>query len=151
MPRTVQYLFCDDYCEELSKVSFNTLQYYVCLNNYHGLWRTNSKTCLKTCLPRVNLLNFISRVYCLASPMQRLLRERSVESGHMLPNFSELKSGGDNSYAVPPTLKSGGGRVPPVPHRSTPVTVRRAYSFSFMISNCILMFYDVWNNGYFHK
>ena len=34
-------------------------------------------------------------------------------------NFSELKSGGDNSYA-PPTLKSGWMR-PPVPHRSTPV------------------------------
>ena len=37
-------------------------------------------------------------------------------------NFSEMKSGGDYSYAVPHTLKSGGTR-PPVPHRSTPVFV----------------------------
>ena len=42
----------------------------------------------------------------------------------MLRNFSELKSGGDNSYAVPAALKSGGGRVPPVPHRSTPMSIR---------------------------
>ena len=37
---------------------FNTLKYYVCLNRCHGLWRTTAlaiKTCLKTCLPRVNL------------------------------------------------------------------------------------------------
>ena len=45
--------------------------------------------------------NFISRVYCLASPMSRLLRERSGESGYTPRKFSELKSGGDNSYAVP--------------------------------------------------
>ena len=30
-------------------------------------------------------------------------------------NFFELKSGGDNSYAVPPALKSGGTRPPPRP------------------------------------
>ena len=76
---------------------FNTITSYVCLNPRHGLWRTivtfAIKTCFKTCLPRVNLLqilftevrsscalwpvdflmggrNFISRVYCLAtSPM----------------------------------------------------------------------------------
>ena len=55
--------------------------------------------------------------------MYRHLRERSVESGYTLRNFSELKSGGDNSYAVPPRPEKwgGGGRVPPVPHRSTPV------------------------------
>ena len=28
----------------------DTLKCYVCLNNYHGLWRTNSKSCLQTCL-----------------------------------------------------------------------------------------------------
>ena len=38
-------------------------------------------------------------------------------------NFSELKSGGDNSYAVLPALKSGGGgdasppRPPPIDAR----------------------------------
>ena len=37
--------------------------------------------------------NFISRVYCLASPVLRLLRERSGESGYMPRNFSKLKSG----------------------------------------------------------
>ena len=51
--------------------------------------------------------NFITRVYCLASPVSRLLRERSGESGYMPRDFSELKSGGT--------------RPPPVPHRSTPV------------------------------
>ena len=59
--------------------------------------------------------NFISRVYCLAtSPMLRLLRERSGESGYMPRNFSELKSGGDNSYAVPHAEKWG-ERVPRPP------------------------------------
>ena len=37
-------------------------------------------------------------------------------------NFSELKRGG-NAYAVPHADKQG-GRVPPVPHRSTPVLER---------------------------
>ena len=43
-------------------MSFNTIASYVCLNHCHGLWRTAVtwftlaiKTCLKTCLPRVNL------------------------------------------------------------------------------------------------
>ena len=36
-------------------------------------------------------------------------------------NFSELKSGGDNSYAVPPPWKVG-GRVPP--HRPPPIDAR---------------------------
>ena len=59
--------------------------------------------------------------------MYRHLRERSVESGYMLRNISELKSGGggDNSYAVPPRPEKwgggGGDASPPVPHRSTPV------------------------------
>ena len=56
--------------------------------------------------------------------MYRHLRERSVESGYMLRNFSELKSGGDNSYAVPPALKSGGGTRPP---RPPPIDAREAY------------------------
>ena len=63
--------------------------------------------------------NFISRVYCQASPTYRLLRETSGESGYMPRNFSELKSvGGGNLYAVPP---ENWGMRPPVPHRSTPV------------------------------
>ena len=44
-------------------MSLNTLQYYVCLNLCHGLWRITVssvvlaiKTCFKTGLPRVNLL-----------------------------------------------------------------------------------------------
>ena len=43
-------------------------------------------------------------------------------------NFSELKSGGDNSYAAPHPEKCGGGTRPPVPHRSTPVN---------MLYNCV--------------
>ena len=37
--------------------------------------------------------------------------------------YFKQKSGGDISYVVPTKLKSGGGRVPPVPHRSTPMTL----------------------------
>ena len=40
----------------------------------------------------------------------------------MSRNFSELKSGGTIPM-LSPTLKSGGTRPPPVPHRSTPVAV----------------------------
>ena len=44
-------------------MSFKAIKYYVFfINHYHGLWRTTVtwftlalKTCLKTCLPRVNL------------------------------------------------------------------------------------------------
>ena len=46
----------------LLNMSLNIIKYYVCLNNFHGLWRTTVtlftlaiETCLKTCLPRVNL------------------------------------------------------------------------------------------------
>ena len=60
MPRAVRQLSCDDYCEELLKMSFNRITSYVCLNHRHGLWRTMVtfaiKTCFKTVLPRVNLL-----------------------------------------------------------------------------------------------
>ena len=35
-------LSCDDYCEELLKMSFNTIASYVCLNHCHGLWRNYS-------------------------------------------------------------------------------------------------------------
>ena len=41
---------------------------------------------------------------------------------HEIVHFLSKKVGGDISYVVPTKLKSGGGRVPPVPHRSTPVT-----------------------------
>ena len=65
--------------------------------------------------------NFISRVYCLAASfMWRLLREKTGESSYMPRNFSELTNGGYNSYAVPPTLKSGGTRhtrPPPIDAR----------------------------------
>ena len=30
----------DDYCEELLKISFNRLKYYICLNHCHGFWLT---------------------------------------------------------------------------------------------------------------
>ena len=53
--------------------------------------------------------NFKSQVYCLASPVYRLLRERSVESGYMPRNFSEL---GGTIPILSPTLKSGGTRPP---------------------------------------
>ena len=29
MPRAVRQLFCDDYCEEFLKMSFNAIKYYV--------------------------------------------------------------------------------------------------------------------------
>ena len=40
---------------------------------------------------------------------------------HEIFHFLSKKVGGGISYVVPTKLKSGGGRVPPVPHRSTPV------------------------------
>ena len=68
--------------------------------------------------------NFISRVYCLASPLLRLLRERSGESGYMPSHFSELKSGewgvGEQFVCCPPTPKSGGMR----PTRPPPIDAR---------------------------
>ena len=42
---------------------------------------------------------------------------------HEIFHFLSKKVGGDISYVVPTKLKSGGGRVPPVPHRSTPVSL----------------------------
>ena len=64
--------------------------------------------------------------------MYRYLRERSVESGYMLRNFSELKSGGDNSYVVPPRPeKWGGGTRPP---RPPPIDARVCYH-AFTIVN----------------
>ena len=48
--------------------------------------------------------------------MYRHLRERSVESGYMLSNFSELKSGGGGIPMLSPRPeKWGGGRIPPSP------------------------------------
>ena len=58
--------------------------------------------------------NFLSRVYCLASPTQRLLRERSVDSGYMPRNFFELKSG----WTIPmlsPHSEMWGDTSPPSP------------------------------------
>ena len=46
--------------------------------------------------------------------MQRLLRERSGESGYMPRNFSELKGGGTIPM-LSPTLKNGGTRPPRPP------------------------------------
>ena len=54
--------------------------------------------------------------------MYRHLRERSVESGYMLRNFSELKSGGTNPMLSPRPEKWGGGRVPPP--RPPPIDAR---------------------------
>ena len=49
----------------------------------------------------------------------RLEGDKTHEIFHFL---SKKVGGGDISYVVPTKLKSGGGgRVPPVPHRSTPV------------------------------
>ena len=57
--------------------------------------------------------------------MCRLLKERSVESGYMPRNCSELKSGGGGGTIpmLSPHPEKWGDASPPVPHRSTPVLV----------------------------
>ena len=56
-------------------MSFNTIKCYVCINHRHGLGRTMSivtfavKTCLKTCLPRVNLLQISLYIYPNEQPI----------------------------------------------------------------------------------
>ena len=45
-------------------------------------------------------------------------------------NFSEVKSGGDNSYVVPPTLKSVGGTRPPP--RPPPIDARAHINYLFL-------------------
>ena len=62
--------------------------------------------------------------------MYRHLSERSVESGYMLRNFSELKSGGGTIPMLsPPALKSGGGRVPAPP---PPIDARENSAVPFL-------------------
>ena len=73
MPRAVRQLSCGEYCEEVLKMSFNAITYYVCLNHRHGLWRTivtfAIKTCFKTCLPRINLLQIPLYIYPNEQPV----------------------------------------------------------------------------------
>ena len=87
MPRAVHQLSCDDYCEELLKMSFNTITSYVCLNHRHGLWRTIVtfviKTCFKTCLPGVNY-NILPKCFEQYIPNNKLATNTRITRQHNL-------------------------------------------------------------------
>ena len=67
--------------------------------------------------------NFISRVYSLASPVYRLFRESSGESGYMPRNFSELKSGVEAIPMLSPHAEKWGDASPPSPTDRRPCLV----------------------------